>query len=77
MQQKKILTVAQEQKLRRGLLQYQYRLRPGPPVNCNDKLAVEIFVTLANTTVRIFAKPLLREEKVQWGDKMGGQPGHN
>ena len=74
---KKILTVAQEQKLRRGLLQYQYRLRPGPPVNCNDKLAVEIFFKLANITVRIFAKPLLREEKVQWGDKMGGQPGHN
>ena len=53
------------------------KVSPGPPVNCNDKLAVEIFVKLANITVRIFAKPLLREEKVQWEDKKVAQPGHN
>ena len=67
----------QEQKLRRGLLQCLYRLRPGPPGDCNGKLADEIFVKHANITVRVFAKPLLREEKVRWEDKMGGQPGHN
>ena len=74
---RKKLTVAQEQKLRQGLLQCQYRLRPGPPGDCNGKLAVEIFVKVVNIIVRIFAKPLLREEKVRWEDKMGGQPGHN
>ena len=52
-------------------------ITPRPTWKLQWQLAVEIFVKVANIIVRIFAKPLLREEKVRWEDKMGGQPGHN